>query len=332
MSDIIRFENPALLHLLWALLLQAFLLLVYWRWRQRTLRRLGSPALEQRLLQGFSSRRFWFKNILFAAAVALISLSMANPIEAVKMQGAPQSGSDVLIALDISNSMLANDVRPSRLEQAKSFVEELVKQLDGERIGLIFFAGDAYPQMPLSNDYDALMMFVNNAHPEFITDQGTDIASALGLAGRMFESGGEAGQALILISDGENHQENAMERAKELQKSGVILYTVGVGTAAGSTIPEGRGAFRRDFTGKQIRTSANDALMSELARAANGSSFNLREESKTLASLRSLIKALPKSTVEARAYTQNVTWYQWLLAPALLFLMLEQLLRWKRKD
>ncbi len=332
MSEYLQFENPDLLHLLWALLLQVLLLFVYWRWRRRTLRRLGSPALERRLLQGFSGRRFWFKNILFASGLALVVLAISNPTGAVKMQSAPRNSADVLIALDISNSMLAGDVKPSRLDQAKSFIKDLVRELDGERIGLIFFAGDAYPQMPLSNDYSALLMFVNNAQPEFITDQGTDIATALDLAGRMFESGGEAGRALILVSDGENHEENAMERAKELGKAGVRLYTVGVGSAGGAMIPEGKGVYRRDFTGKPVRTSANETLMSELARTGDGTSLNLREESATLASLKAAIARLPKATVEAHAYTKNVSYYQWLLLPALLFLMLEQLLWWKSKE
>ncbi len=331
MNEFIQFENPALLHLLWALLLQALLLFVYWNWRRRTLRRLGSPALERRLLQGFSGKRFWLKNVLFALGLTMVVLAISNPTEAVKMQSDPHNSADVLIALDISNSMLANDVKPSRLEVARSFIRDLVRKLDGERIGLIFFAGNAYPQMPLSNDYSALLMFVNNAQPEFITDQGTDIASALDLAGRMFESGGEAGRALILISDGENHQENALERAKELEKSGVRLYTVGVGSAGGAMIPEGNGAFRRDFTGKPVRTSANEALMSELARTGDGTALNLRDPSGALESIREAIERLPKATVEAHAYTKNVSYYQWLLLPALLFLMLEQLLWWKTR-
>jgi Ca-activated chloride channel family protein len=328
----IEFDSPDLLHLLWALALQVLLLLAYWNWRKRTLRRLGSPALEKRLLQGFSGRRFWLKNVLFASGLALIALAIANPIKAVQVKGEVQSSADILIALDISNSMLAKDVSPSRLDQAKQFIQKLVETLDGERIGLIFFAGDAYPQMPLSNDYEALLMFVRNAQPDNITDQGTNIASAIGLADRVFESGGEAGRALILISDGENHEENAIPLVRALRKEGVQLFTVGVGTAGGAVIPESGRNYRRDFTGKTVRTSANDALMSALAQAGGGTASNLREVSQALLTIKSAVSRLPRATVEARAYTGYVSYFQWLLVAALLLLTTEQLLWWKGRE
>ncbi len=213
----LRFENPILLHLLWGLAFQALLLLVYWQWRQRTLKRLGSPALAERLLLGFSQRRFWFKNLLFGASLALLALAIANPVRPVQREGKSRASADVLIALDISTSMLAKDVSPSRIVQAKQFIQRLVQALEGERIGLIFFAGDAYPQMPLSTDYESLLLFVRNANPNFVTDQGTDMATAIDLAQRLFESNALAGRGLILITDGENHQEDALQRARKGQ-------------------------------------------------------------------------------------------------------------------
>ncbi|MCB9307778.1 MAG: VWA domain-containing protein [Lewinellaceae bacterium] len=330
MTGFLQFDSPNLLHLLWAVPLQGLVLYIYWSWRQRTLRRLGSQALEKRLLQGFSGRRFWTKNLLFGASLALIAIAISNPMHLTKRPGEVQKSADVLIALDISNSMLAKDVTPSRLDRAKAFIRELVEGLKGERIGLIFFAGDAYPQMPLSNDYESLLLFTRNARPEYITDQGTNIAAAIDLAGRMFESGGEAGRALILISDGENHQENAMQRAKEITRAGVVLHTVAVGTAKGTTIPAGRNSVRKDFSGKAVRTSANESLMASLARAGGGSAYRLQEEARALAEIRTAIQRLPKSTIEARTTAQYISYYQWFLIPALLFLIIEQLLWWKK--
>ena len=147
-----RFENPDLLHLLWVLALQAVMLLAYWRWRTRTLRHLGSPQLEERLLVGFSKNRFWAKNILFALVAALIVVAIANPQQMVREIPPPKASADVMIALDVSRSMLANDVTPNRLAQAKFFLETLVKSLRSERVGLIVFAGDAFPQAPLTNE------------------------------------------------------------------------------------------------------------------------------------------------------------------------------------
>lgn len=324
------FENPALLHLLWALLAQALLLFVYWQWRRHTLKRLGSPALEKRLMLGFSERRFWFKNILFAAAVALVALAIANPQHAVRVQPKAQTGADVLIALDISNSMLVKDVSPSRLEQAKKLIRQLVEALDGERLGLIFFAGDAYPQMPLSTDYDALLLFVRNANPDFITDQGTDMASAVDLAARMFETS-EAGHALILITDGENHQEKALQRAREAKADGMIIHTIGIGTTSGGMIPAPGGGTKRDFTGVPIRSILNEPFLREMAQAGGGLNLNGNTTDNAVSALKTEVDRLQKSTVEAQAYTEYESYFQWLLFPALLLLVIEQLLWWRKK-
>ena len=325
-----KLENPILLHLLWALLLYALLLLVYWRWRQRTLQRLGSPALAQRLLLGFSEKRFWLKNGLFAAALVCLVLAIANPQQAVRRTPPPQLSADVLIALDISQSMLANDVAPSRLEQAKKLLLELVKSMEGERIGLIFFAGDAYAQMPLSTDYEALVMFASNASPDYITDQGTDFTPPIDLAARLFSSNPESGHALILISDGEQHEDLPLQRAREAYADGMIIHTVSIGTGVGSRIPTGRGDYKRDFSGEVIRSKANETLLRNLAQSAGGLALSI-SDTRAVSKLSDAVDGLQKSTVEAKAYTDYVSYFQWLLLPALFFLVLEQVLWWRKK-
>lgn len=326
----LRFENPILLHLLWGLAFQALLLLVYWQWRRHTLRRLGSPALAQRLLLGFSERRFWFKNLLFGTSLALIALAIANPVQSVQREGKSRASADVLIALDISTSMLAKDVSPSRLVQAKLFIEKLVQALEGERIGLIFFAGDALPQMPLSTDYASLLLFVRNANPNFVTDQGTDMAAAIDLAQRLFESNALAGRGLILITDGENHQELALQRAREAKADGMVIHAVGVGTSAGATIPAANGGFQRDFRGQVIRTSLNEPFLQEISQSGGGKALNVADPGAVLA-LKAEIDRLQKSAVEAQVQTENVSYYQWLLVPLLALLALEQLMWWRKK-
>lgn len=326
----LKFENPILLHLLWALLLHALLLLVYWNWRQRTLQRLGSPALAQRLLLGFSEKRFWFKNALFAAALVCLVLAIANPQRAVRRTPPPQRSADILIALDISQSMLAKDVKPSRLEQAKKLIQQLVESLEGERIGLIFFAGDAYIQMPLSTDYEALVMFAINATPDYITDQGTDFTPPIDLAARLFSSNPESGHALILISDGEQHEDLPLQRAREAHADGMIIHTVSVGSGAGAVIPTNRGDFKRDFTGQVIKTKANETLLRNLAQSGGGLALSLTDAG-TLQALTNAVGSLQKSAVEAKAYTAYVSYFQWLLLPALLLLVLEQVLWWRKK-
>jgi len=326
----LRLENPILLNLLWALALLAVLLVSYWRWRQRTLQQLGSPALAERLMLGFSSRKFWFKNVLFGLSLALIAVAIANPQRAERRTPPAQQSSDVLIALDISQSMLAKDVAPSRLEAAKTFIQKLAEQLEKERLGLIFFAGDAYAQMPLSTDVGSLMLFVRNANTDYITTQGTDVVSAIELAGRLFNSESQAGRALIIVSDGEHHEADALIRARKAKAEGIVIHTIAVGTATGANIPAGKAGAKRDFTGQTIRTQANEILLRDIAKAGGGITLNLSDAG-AVKSLAQEIASLQKTAVEAKSYTEYVSYFQWFILPALLLLALEQLLWWRRR-
>jgi len=311
--------------------MQALLLWVYWRWRQSTLRRLGSPALEQRLLQGFSAKRFWGKNVLFVGGVVLVILAISNPIRIEKEAGKIQNSADVILALDISNSMLATDVKPSRLDQAKSFIRQLAPALEGARLGLVFFAGEAFPQMPLSTDYEALLMFASNAQPDFITDQGTDIGAAVESCKRMLETDAETGRAIVLISDGENHAEKVLQRIREARAGGVLVFSVGVGSSAGSNIPSEQGGFRQDGMGKPILTAANEALIQSLAEEGGGVALNLRDPDHAIEEIRKGVNNLQKSAVMANATSKKVYYFPWLLLAALLLLISEQVIQWKKK-
>jgi Ca-activated chloride channel family protein len=326
-----RFENPDLLQLLWILLFQAVLLWMYWRWRTRTLRRLGSPALEQRLLLGFSAPRFWVKNSMFAFSLVLLVLALANPQKSEEVAPPDRASSDVLIALDISNSMLAADVSGSRLQQSKKFATDLIKALDGERLGLLFFAGAAFPQTPMSSDYESMLMFVQTAQPNFITDQGTDIKAALDLGMRMFTKTDGGGHAMILISDGENHESDAIQAAEQAKADGMLLYTVQVGTPGGATIPAESGGFRKDYTGQLIRSASNEPFLQALANAGGGKSFHLSEGQSAINGIRAEIAQLAKTVIKEKTRTVYHSYYQWLVLPILLLLMFEQLLWWRKK-
>lgn len=279
---------------------------------------------------GFSPGRFWLKNALFAASVALVAIAIANPRQAVRRTPPPQSSADVLIALDISQSMLARDAKPSRLEAAKIFVQQLAEALEGERVGLIFFAGDAYAQMPLSTDIGSLMMFVRNANTDFITDQGTDLVSAIELATRLFDSGSEAGRALIIVSDGEHHEADTEIRARKAHAEGIVIHTVSVGASSNAALPLPGGGFKRDFNGQVVRSNANPILLRDVAKAGGGITLNT-DDGGAVKTLAREVDKLQKSAVEARAYTEYESFYHWLALAALLLLAFEQLLWWQRK-
>ena len=324
-----RFENPDLLHLLWVLALQAVMLLAYWQWRTRTLRQLGSPQLEERLLVGFSKSRFWIKNGLFAMVAILIAIAIANPQKMARETPPPKASADVLIALDVSRSMLANDVTPSRLAQAKIFVETLVKSLRSERVGFIVFAGDAFPQAPLTNDPDVLLLFIKNAAPDAVNDQGTNFTAAIELAQRMLPAESETGRALIIISDGENHTPEALKTAQKAKEEGLTIHVVGVGTVGGSSIPVATGNLLRDYSGQVVRTRLDATVLRDVAKAGGGIYTQLGEGN-PLNDIKTALTQLRRTTVEQQAVTTFHSYFRWLILPALLLLIIEQLIWWRK--
>lgn len=329
----VRFEHPDYLQFLWALPVLAVLLLGYWAWRGRKLKQLGDPVQVQRLMPGFSSGRFWFKNVLILSALGLLILALANPQRGAKKRQVTQKSADVFIALDISQSMLAQDVAPSRLELARVFVQKLVKALEGEQIGMIFFAGDAFLQMPLSTDYAFILQSVQEAGPELITAQGTAIPQAIKLAKKSFDSE-PAGRALILITDGENHDEDAVDAADEAFDDGIVIYPVGAGTAEGGPIPVNNADFsqyKRDEKGEVVRTRLDESILHNIAMAGGGKVFNISQGDAAISALKREIDGLEKREIAVRSFSEFETCYQWFLLPALLVLLLDAWLGWKKR-
>lgn len=330
-----KFEYPTHFYLLWAVPVGALLLAGYWSWRRRSVERLGDPGLVKRLLPDMSPARFWLKNALFGLGLVLLAVSWANPQRGAKQQQAKQESADVFIALDISQSMLARDIAPSRLEYAQVFAKKLVETLEGERIGLIFFAGDAFLQMPLSTDYNFLMQSLQNAEPDLITEQGTAIPSAIDLAMKSFGDEPGGGRALIIITDGENHDEDAVDRAEAAYGDGIVISTVGAGTTDGGPIPVGNSDFseyKRDEDGVVVRTRLNQQLLFDLARAGGGQTFNIKQSDAALSALKQMVDGLEKREVTLRSYTEFESYFQWFLLPALLLLFVDTWIPFYRKN
>ena len=327
------FEHQDYLYLLAVIPLAAMLLWLYWRWRTLAIVRLGRPDRIEKNLSAFSSRRFWLKNGLWLAAFALLVLAFANPRKGLKVQQSTEESSDVFIAIDISQSMLAQDVKPSRLDLAKAFARKLVEALEGERIGLIFFAGNAFLQMPLSTDYAFTVQSIQNANPDLVSTQGTAIPAAIELAQQSFDAESTAGRAVILITDGENHDEDAVDRAASAFKEGIVLLPVGAGTPEGGFIPTGGlgpSQYKRDETGELVRTRLNENLLRELALAGGGRVCYLHQGEAALALVEREVGGLAKRRLEIRTAANAESRFQWFLLPALLLLTLEYLLASKK--
>ena len=327
-----RYEYPEHLYLLAAVPFLALLISIYWVWRKNALAQLGNV---ERVIAGFSERQFWLKNAMLALAFVLLAAAWANPQLGVKKQTATQRSADVFIALDISQSMLCEDVAPNRLDLAKVFAQKLVSELEGERIGLIFFAGNAFLQMPLSTDYSFTLQSLQSATPDLITEQGTALSAALELAQQSFGSEPAGGRAVVLITDGEDHAGNAQKKADDAFDDGIVVYTIGAGTAGGGPIPiagNGFSQYKRDDKDEIVRTRLDETGLRKIALSGGGKYFNLSQGDAVIGALKREVNSLQKRDLEVRSFAEFESWYQWFLLPAVLLLMMELLISFRKKN
>ena len=328
-----RFENPEYLYAFAVLPVLLFLFLVYLKWKKRATSRLGETKLLQSLMPDTSKYRSSIKFGLKLLALALLFIGWANPQWGSKKEEVKRKSVDVLLALDISTSMFAQDIPPNRLERAKRFAEGLVEKLKGERIGLVLFAGSAYLQMPVTTDYAAAKLFVRSANPDLAGTQGTAISEAIGLARRTFDEDDGSHKALIIITDGEDHDGDANEEAAAARDDGIFLFTVGVGTSNGSFIPinvRGREDYKRDNTGQPVRSKLNEEMLREVAESGDGSYFHISEGNAVAEGLKNRIEQMEKRELEVRSFTEYNSYFQYFVAAGLLLLIIEFLISYRR--
>ena len=318
----IQFERTGWLYLLLALFPLVLLLRSYWQWRSNAFAAFGKHA--ERWMGRTSKRSFWLKNSLLLGAMALLLLAMANPEWRGKTQPQKQTACDVIIAFDISRSMLANDLRPSRLVRARLFSQELLRELSGNRIGLLFFAGDAFLSMPLSTDYATLNNFLAEADPDTYSAQGTNIGAVVNLARKSFDPDG-GGRALVIITDGEDHEDSPPDALEDaFNDDGIVTFVVGAGTPEGGNIPmaNGRGLLR-DSKNEVVFSKMNTDALDALALAGNSGMkpYLVSGPNNPASQLAAEINLLKKKEVAVRSMENRQSGYQWLLLPAIMLLM-----------
>lgn len=321
-----RFENIQYLYALGIIPVLVLFFLLMWQARQRAIRQFGDFALMKRLMPQMSKYKHGIKFSILMLALSFMIIGWANPQWGTKKEKVKRKSVDVFIALDISQSMLAEDISPNRLERAKKFTQNLINELKGERIGVIIFAGNAYLQMPLTTDYAAAELFVRSANIYQATTQGTAISEAIDLAERSFEQDNKHHKALIIVTDGENHDQDAIERAKKANENGLLIFTVGVGTADGAYIPTvyaGQRGIKHDRTGNPVRSQLNEAMLSDLAKEGNGAYYNLIEGDKVVNVLQERIDKVEKREMEQRSFNEYESYFQYFLAAGLLLMLLE---------
>ena len=315
-----RFEEPAYLYLLLLLpFLAAFYLYSNYR-RRRNIRRFGDPELLAQLMPDVSKYRPDVKFWLIFAAIGLFSVLLARPQFGSKQETVKRKGVEVIIALDISNSMLAQDVQPSRLEKAKRLISRLVDELD------------AFTQLPITSDYISAKMFLESISPSLISKQGTAIGEAINLATRSFTPQEGVGRAIIVITDGENHEGGAVEAAKAAAEKGIQVSVLGVGMPEGAPIPvEGTNDYRRDREGNVIVTRLNEGMCQEIAKDGKGIYVRVDNSNSAQKAISQEISKMAKSDVESKIYTDFNEQFQ-AIAWIILLLLLAEMLILDRKN
>ncbi len=319
-----RFEDPQYLYLL-ALLPVLVLIRYFLLSRQRKkLRKHLDPELMKMLTPDASRWRPVVKFWLIIAALALLIIAVARPQMGAKITNEKRVGIETVICVDISNSMYAEDVAPSRLERSKMLVENLVDNFIDDKIGLIVFAGDAFVQLPITSDYVSAKLFLDNINPSMITTQGTDLGRAIQLATNSFTKQEGIGRAIIVITDGENHEGGAVEAAEEAQKEGMNVYVLGVGDVNGAPIPvPGTGDYMKDNSGNTVMTALNTEMCKEVASAGNGAFIHVTNNSRAQELLNDELDKLSQMEIESSIHSEYDEQFQAFCLLIILLLILE---------
>lgn len=322
----IQFQYPQALWLL-SLVPFAFLLfLLYQSWKRKARKKIGDVHLVKELSRNHSAPKTAVKFLLIALAFGLGVVALANPRVPDKNSGEVRKGIDVVIALDVSNSMRATDIAPDRLSRAKQFISRVIDNLQDDRVGLVVFAGYGYAQMPLTFDYDAARLYVSAADPSNISAQGTSIADAFDKANMLFDKESERFKSIILITDGETHDENAMQKLKDLAAKGVMVNTVGIGSPEGSTLKDTAGNVKLDASGQPVVSKLNEQILEQIAQATNGVYVHLQSSDIAVKQVMNQYAQIERKALGDTSLYTYETYYTWLAVPMLLLLVAETFL------
>ena len=315
------------IYLLWLLLLLPIIFGIYFyalKRRKLAFKKMGDPLLVKELTSNFNASSTYKKFLLVFFAMALILLSLANFRSPKGSEKITRNGIDVMIALDVSNSMLAQDITPNRLDRAKQLLNKLIDKLDNDRIGIVVFAGKAYLQMPLTGDHSATKMYLSAATPQTIPTQGTVISDALKMCYSSFNSKEKKYKAVVLISDGEDHEESALKVAEEMAQQGVVINTIGMGTREGAPIMDPiTNELKKDEQGVTVITKLNEQALADVAKKGNGEYQLFSNTDAVVNSLYNNLSTMDKRTVNDDSLVNYKSWFQLLLGAALLFLIIE---------
>ncbi len=331
--NVFRFEHPDYLYGLLVIPLIWIVWIVVLKVQKKKWDNFGDKQLVAKLMPRLSYHLKNWKIILFLLAISSLIISLANPQIGSKLQKVKRKGIDMIIEVDISNSMLAEDIKPNRLSRAKRAISKLVDKLEGDRIGIVVFAGKAYTQLPITTDYSAAKMFLSSVSTDYISTQGTSIADAIALGRETFKNAkveNKRNKAIIIITDGEDHEEGAIQQAKEAAAEGIKVYTIGMGTAKGAPIPVYRNGvkigYKKDREGHTVISRFNEPLLQSIAKEGGGIYVRANNSKSGLKTILKEINKMNKSDIETQSFKDYESRFQIFALITLLLLVIEGLL------
>jgi len=336
----IRFGNTEYFYALTLVVLFLLIFIVYNSWKKKAKKRLGDAKVVDGLMPLVSTGKPVFKFALVIIAYVFLVFGIVNPQVGTKLEKVKREGIDLMLVLDVSNSMLAEDIKPNRLERAKMAISTLIDKLQGDRLGIIIFAGNAYKQLPLTTDYAAAKLFLSAVDTKIVPTQGTAIGEAIDMSVKSFDEK-EHNKAIIIITDGENHEDDAVSEARKAAEQGIRVFTIGMGLPDGAPIPlynayGTRTGFKKDREGKTVITKLNENMLREIAAAGDGAYAQANNSSTGLRKIFDEISGIEKGEIESKQFTDYEDRFQLFLAVALIFLVIELLIatrksRWAQR-
>ncbi|WP_183567486.1 vWA domain-containing protein [Mucilaginibacter sp. SP1R1] len=316
--------------ILWGLLVIPVFILLFLlvsRWKKKAVASLGDKNVVRLMMPQVSFSRPWLKFIFFLIAYASLIVGMADPLLGSKTEEVKRKGADLMILLDVSNSMLSQDLAPNRLENAKQAIAQLIDKMHDDRIGIIVFAGQAYVQLPVTTDYSAAKLFLNTINTNMVPTQGTAIGAAIDLGMKSFDFKNGTGKAMIIITDGENHEDNAVEAATRAKSRDVVVNVVGVGSEAGAPIPvngnDTKSGYRKDETGKEVISKLNEDMCKEIAAAGSGVYVRANNSNSGLSIVMDQIGKIQRKMYDSKTYKDYEDRFQFFLGITLVLLVVE---------
>lgn len=335
-----QLETPIYFYLLLAIPFVVVLAVLVFIWKKRTQKKFANAELLKKLSPNQSSFKSGTKVLLFCLAMACLCFALVNPKVGTKLETVKREGVDVVFALDVSKSMLAEDIAPNRIEKAKQIITQTINSLGGDRIGIIGYAGSAFPQVPITTDFSSAKLFLSGMNTSMVSSQGTAINETIRMAETYYNDEEQTNRVLFIVSDGEDHEGNFLETAAAANKMGIRIFTIGIGTLQGGPIPIKRNgvlqSYKRDSNGEQVITRLGQENLVDIAETADGEYIDGTNTKEVIDRVTAILNGMDKKEFEAKQFTDFKDQFQWFLAAGLFLLVLDVLLlerktRWLKK-